>query len=281
MKKLYTLGIALSMIAFGTQSMAQVKVQSSSTSHIVKAQMDEVPTARTVSMESSAKKTAPTPKDDGIVYFSEDFSNGMGGQLGENGAPDNGPWTVGEAQGALWFQTFPRTADGGYNPDLKILDGSNPLYLTKLAQWFSNDNDVVNSTTRDNGVMMMDMDRWNSYSTEENPLVIDPTLPQSTYMSSDSADATLISPEIDLTGVEFAALSFRQSIRVCCPSSSEIFRGLVYAEVSVDNQANWEKYELFSENDGEVNDVLDLEVVINISDVLQDAASTITLLLDD
>src|SRR5690554_1033902 len=248
MKKLYTLGIALSMVAFGTQSMAQVKVQSIGGPSIT----------QTAVIKPSAKKMIPsTPKDDLTVYFSEDFSNGFDGQ------GENGPWTTGEDQGNLWFQTFPVGETNGYSTTEAVLDGNHPEYQDKLPLFFGS-RDVVSSPTRSNGVMMFDIDRWNSLSTVETPLSYDPQNPELSR-TDNMAHGTLISPSFDLTGVDNALLTFYQRIRLCC--------GPAYTadvELSVDGGNTWIMYDVFNPY-GEGNDDIDIQVSLNISDVLQDA----------
>ena len=235
------------MVAFGTQSMAQVKVQSVEAPSIT----------RTAVMTPSAKKATPTQKDDAIVYFTEDFSNGLAGQDG------NGAWTTGEDQGSLWFQTFPVGEPNGYSKDEAVLGGTHPDYGTQLPLFFST-GDVVNSPTRLNGVMMLDIDRWNSLSTVETPLTYDPEN-ESASRNDNQASATLISPSIDLTGVDNALLNFYQRIRLCCgPSYS------ADVELSVDGGNTWIPYDAFNDYGGG-NDNIDIQVSIDISDVLQDA----------
>ncbi len=195
-------------------------------------------------------KKSPAKGNGPEVYWSDDFSNGFAGQ------GDNGDWTTGEELGSLWFQTFPVDAENGYDPDSAILGGTNPDYGTKIPNYFGL-RDVVNSETRDNGVMMLDADRYNSTSTVEEP---DGELLENTFTSA------LISPSINLMGIDGgnALLTYNQYLRVCCAGFEASL------DVSVDGGSNWVQFDIytpFQVNDGDE----DLVVTLNISEVLQNA----------
>lgn len=133
------------------------------------------------------------------IYWSEDFSNGLEGQ------DENGSWTTEGTQGSLWFQTFPVGSENGYDSNLPI-----PGYGESIPNYIENESDVVvSSPTRENGVMMLDADRFNSTRTSPD----DDPFANTTYNQIESA---LISPSINLTGVEYAYLCFESFSRFCC-----------------------------------------------------------------
>lgn len=234
MKKLYTLGIALSMVAFGTQSFAQVNTTVKFT--------PEYPDAeRTVAADNQLVKGSFEAKtSDAEVYWSEDFSNGFDGQ-GTNGA-----WNFDLDNGELWFQTFPSDQPNGYNPDEPLDD--EPAYGGALSAYYGGTE--VNSPTRDNGFMMLDATRWDNANPDVTIL------------------AALVSPMIDLSGQDItnANLVFYQRLRMCCAGS-----GLVTnAEVSVDGGITWVPYDVFYPY-GDTNDNIDMEIRLDISETLQGA----------
>lgn len=183
--------------------------------------------------------------DETIIYWQEDFSNGFDG-MGENGA-----WSTDEDQGDLWFITYPVGAENGYDPALALQDASD-LYGTQIPNYFG-ERDVCASPTRDNGVVMIDGDRWNSTSTEENP---DGSLTQNPFLAS------LISPVFSLEGVDNALLTWYHYSRVCCSGYS------LSADLSVDNGETWIPYDAYTPY-GAPNENVDIQVSIDISDVLQ------------
>lgn len=157
-----------------------------------------VPDPNSNTLKRSLKQEASEAKDGDLeVFWYEDFSNGFDG-MGENGA-----WTVDGPQGDLWFQTFPVDAENGYNPDAAL---DIEPYGDKIPNFFGS-RDAVNSPTRDNGVMMMDTDRWNSTSTETNP---------NGELTENPVESYLISPSMDLTGHEYSEFRFFQYLRMCC-----------------------------------------------------------------
>ncbi len=243
MKKLYTLGMALAMVAFGTQSFAQVKQLNS--------KAPNVPFTSEMTSSSKIKATKGLEKGGGPeVYWSEDFSNGFDGQ-GSNGA-----WSVSEDLGSLWFWTFPVGATDGYDPDAAILGGASADYETKIPNYFGT-RDVVGSETRDNGVMMLDADRYNSTSTVEEP---DGGLTENVITSS------LVSPPMDLTAVTGGAvLTFNQYLRVCCSGYG------ASADITVDGGATWLPFDAFTPY-GEANQNIDVQASFDITDILAGAA---------
>lgn len=240
MKKLYTLGIALSMVAFGTQSFAQVN----KTVNFA----PEYPTAeRTVATDNQLVKGNLDAKSTDVeVYWSEDFSNGLAGQNAGQ------PWTFDLANGELWFQTFPAGQPNAYDP-------LSPLTVTTaygdaLSGYYGTAAEV-NSPTRDNGFMMLDATRWDNGGGD--PIV-----------------SALVSPSLDLSSFNLttANLVFWQRLRMCCAGS-----GLVAnAEVSVDGGTNWVPYDVFYPF-GSTNDNINQEIKIDISDAIQGAAPGNTL----
>ncbi len=241
MKTLYTFLTAIVFTVFAVQTYAQVKFHSMSSTLIP-----------TMAKAEQTKKPSHFSKaeSDQIIFWSEDFSNGL------NGQDSNGVWTTSGEQGSLWFQTFPVFSENGYNPDDVILGGTHPEYGTKLPNYFNPaTTDVCNSPTRDNGVMMLDADRWNSTSTFENP---DGDLTQ------EPLAAMLISPSIDLTGADNVLMIFSQNLRLCCSGYSASL------DLSVDGGDTWHAYDVFGSGPG--NAQLNGEYVFNITDVIQGAS---------
>ena len=182
------------------------------------------------------------------IFWSEGFSNGI---AGEN---NNGAWTISGEQGELWFQTFPIGSQNGYNILEAVNEGTNPLYGTKIPNYFNpNQFDVCFSSTRDNGVMMLDADRWNSTSTVEEPNGSLTTFP---------IESSLISPSMDLTGAEYAMLKFYMSSAGCCINTSYL------VDFSTDSGNTWTSTELIWDYI-HPKDHNDLEISINISSELQ------------
>ncbi len=204
---------------------------------------------RTVPIQSAEAKGG----DENIIYWSEDFSNGMDGQ------GDNGSWSTEEENGGLWFVTYPPEIEGGYDMSTPLVDASVD-YGDHLPNWYEG-TDILGSTTRDNGLMMMDADRFNSTATEE-----DPDNPVGNTLSN-SLISALVSPSFDLTGVESAQLSYWHSTRFCCATGEYALS----VEVSVDDGDTWipfDGYTDYSQFDGEST-----QINIDISDVLQGATN--------
>jgi hypothetical protein len=219
-------------------------------------QIQELPIQPSIGPNSgqSIKTDQPAERKGGDleVFWSEDFSNGFDGQ------GDNGQWTL-DAQ-ELWFYTFPEELPDGY-------DSENPLTTTDeygdfLPNYFL-DREVVMSETRDNGLMMIDADRFNSTSLAAD----DDPGPNTT---SNPISAFLISPQIDLTGVEFANIEFTQFLRLCCLNAS-----FVTVDFSTDDGDSWFSFDAFTDY-GVVNADIETEVVFNISSVLQQGADDLT-----
>ncbi len=241
MKRLYTIGMALAIGAFSTQSFAQVQQLDAELTHpLTSIKKDKVKTNT-----ATAKGT-----DETVIYWQEDFSNGLDG-MGSNGA-----WDTEEDQGDLWFITYPigSAEPEAYDPAAALV-GASDAYGTNIPNYFG-DRDVVSSPTRDNGVVMLDGDRWNSTSTEEAP---DGTLTQNPFLAS------LVSPSMDLTGVENALLTFYHYSRVCCSGYA------LSTDISVDGGDTWIPYDVFTPY-GDGNDDVDIQVSLNISEVLQGAS---------
>jgi hypothetical protein len=201
--------------------------------------------------ETKVVRTSNTAKggDEPEVFWSEDFSNGFDGQ-GENGA-----WTFDGENGDLWFITFPLGAPDGYDPlaPLTTTDAYGDIIPN-----FNNNIATIPSTTADNGFVMMDADRFNSITNDPNNQGVD-------FLTSNVIDAILVSPPIDLTGVENALLSFWQQWRMCC-SSYEIS-----VEFSTDGGDTWIPFNLWDLNGGTGNVTTSNNFGINISDILQAA----------
>ncbi len=152
------------------------------------------------------------------VYWSEDFSNGLAGQ------DDNSQWTTGGEQGDLWFLTFPLDTENGYDPESPI-DG----YGDFLPNYCDSDSDIVSSPTRENGIMMLDADRFNSTSSspDDDPL---------SNTTSEPIFATLISPSIDLTGNKYADLCFYTKNLMGCELQCK-----TYIDINFDSEESWER----------------------------------------
>ncbi len=148
------------------------------------------------------------------LLWGEDFSNGFEGQS------DNGPWTFGLSEGELWFITSPSE----YNPNQALIDAS-PLYGTKIPLFYFN-TQIINSPTRDNGVAMLDADRYNSTATVE--------FPNDGQMTTNPVHAILESPAIDLSGNTFARLTYQNFSKMCCG-----FPENITVEFSTDGGSNW------------------------------------------
>lgn len=236
MKRLYTFTVAIALFAF----MSNVNAQVQQTQH----QEMFKPSAE---IQNKTNPSATQKGGDLEVFWSEDFSNGFDGQ------ETNGAWTTVGPQGDLWFYTFPAEDPNGYDPDA-LLDGYGDFYPNYFGT-----REIVQSPTRDNGVMMIDADRWNSTSTTTDA---DPG-PNTT---SNPLDGSLVSPTFGLQGVDFALITFHQYVRLCCAGAST-----VTMDFSVDGGATWIPYDVFGDY-GAVNEEVEVEASVNISDALQQAA---------
>ncbi len=187
--------------------------------------------------------------DDVIVYWSEDFSNGLDGQS------KNGSWTAGGDQADLWFHTYPSDMEDGYDPASAMPEEYQDTYGLFLPNWADDDGVTLESTTAENGCMMIDVDRWNSTAT-------DPEETGSGTTTSNPCNSFIVSPSFDLTGVENAAITFFQDWRSCCNDYS------ITMDFSTDGGATWLVYDLFELYNGAGNLRVDGLASINISDVL-------------
>lgn len=244
MKKLYTIGMGLSFALMASQAFAQVEKVPGN---------DNLMTKPTATVAPSDKVVQDIRKDDPVVYWSEDFSNGLAGQ--------NGAWTTGGDQGDLWFQTFPIGASNGYN---KLAPLDNPAYNNTLPNLWGT-RDVVNSPTRDNGVMMLDVDRYNSDNADPD------SVGSSHVIQGNPISSMLISPSIDLSNAgENVLLTFSQYLRQCCgPTYSAT------AELSTDGGSTWIPYDVFSPYGGG-NTEMKVNVSLNVSEALATASTDLT-----
>src|SRR5690554_6135982 len=170
MKKLYTLGIALSMVAFGTQSFAQVK-NAANQYHADPVLIAPVMAHSATTSDNEILKTTSDAKSTNVeTYWSEDFSNGFESQ--------NGAWNFGGENGELWFYTYPEGHPEAYVPGEPLSDL--PIYGDALGHGSAVP--VVNSPSRENGFMMLDANRW--FNGGGAPII-----------------ATLVSPSIDLSSL--------------------------------------------------------------------------------
>ena len=238
MKKIYYSTLCLTFLLFTANAYSQVKKPDNSSS-------------QALTTGEKIKDRHQTERKSGggglEVFWSEDFSNGFDGQ-GNNGA-----WTL-DAQ-ELWFYTFPLELPDGYDPDAPLT--TTDQYGDFLPNYF-NDREIVMSQTRDNGVMMIDADRYNSTATATD----DPSGPNTT---DNPITAFLISPQIDLTGIAYANLRFTQFLRLCCLNSS-----FVTVDFSTDDGNSWIGFDAFTDY-GVVNQDVETDVAFNISEYLQAA----------
>jgi hypothetical protein len=174
------------------------------------------------------------------IYWSEDFSNGLDGQ------DDNGDWTTDGDQGELWFQTFPVDSDFGYDPDAPI-----PEYGLTIPNFFDN-RDVVLSPTRDNGVIMLDADRFNSSR-------IDPEDDVTEHILNNIVDASLVSPSIDFSENPFADLCFYTYTHVCCNDQR-----FALVDLSTDGGDSWNTVDTIAN----LQDEFQGQVCVDLSPIL-------------
>jgi hypothetical protein len=221
------------------------------TPSILCAQIDEAaqvlpglnPTKQSTKVNFQASDNAKGNRDVEVLW-SEDFSNGIEGQ------GDNGAWTTSGPEGDLWFQTFPIGAANGYNPEAPL---DIPAYGPYLPNYFTFAG--IGSSTASNGFMMLDGDRFNSTATSPD----DPDAPNTLQ---NSITSYLTSPPIDLSGVENANLNFHRTTRFCCVQSL-----MLVVEISTNNGDSWTPL-IFGEGEDELNETVDEEVTISISDIL-------------
>lgn len=204
MKKIYMFGAALFAIT-------SIDVSAQSALSDRGSEEPSVPLTDEISSFKARKAAAVEHTERDVVYYSEDFSNGLDGQ--------NGAWTTDGSLAEYWFQSFPSEDPNGYQP-LEPLGDGNTVYGPFLANYFGT-RTPIDSETRDNGFMMIDGDRYNSTRTE----VDQPLGPNTT---SNAFTAELISPVIDLTGAETAGaeLEYHTYQRLCC---SGYFLGLSWS----------------------------------------------------
>ncbi|MEM9050910.1 MAG: T9SS type A sorting domain-containing protein [Bacteroidota bacterium] len=219
-----------------------------------------VPQLTTLDLKDNLQKRGMNPAKGGggdlVVYWSEDFSNGL------DGAGDNGEWSTAGAQGGLWFQTFPPLSPNGYNTDELIPEYGNvyPNFNDGL------NDDVITFNTAENGFMMFDADRANSTQTDPNSMETLPTF--------NTLDGQLISPPIDLTGIEFAQLSFWERWRLCCFAFSDALS----IDFSTDGGLTWIAFSLFDLTPDDVvnppqgGPLIETQPAIDISPFLQNAS---------
>ena len=239
MKKLYTIGLGLSFALMASQGFSQVN----------RAQLKDPVLKKTMSTENvTPKKFKMTQSKDFQVFWTEDFSNGFEGQ------GTNGTWTTAMDQGDLWFQTFPVGAANGYDPQAPLT--GIPAYGNHLPNFFGS-NSLLNSETADNGMMMLDVDRYNSTTEPGSP---------GTY-TDNPVLAALVSPSIDMSGYGTTAIAikFFEKLRMCCSGYSASM------ELSTDGGTTWSPYDVFSPYGGG-NDIIEELVYIDISGALSSAA---------
>lgn len=243
MKKLYTIGMGLSLALLASSAMGQNQQIKS-----IEAVSEKTVAPETISNKTSADLQKDFPTE---IFWYEDFSNGF------DGLDTNGTWTTALAQGSLWFQTFPVDAPNGYNPDAPLT--GQPDYGDFIPNFYSGD--VVQSETRDNGVMMLDVDRWNSLT----------TVGGTPDYTSNPVLSALVSPSIDLSNIETTnlALKFYEKLRMCCSGYTAT------VELSLNGGDDWIPYDVFSPYGGG-NDVIEELIYIDISDAIANATTDLS-----
>jgi hypothetical protein len=247
MKKLYTVMLAFAFGAFSTQVMGQANLQKKDISY-------DLSKSSTGNDIENSHRSLAKGGDEEVIYFEEDFSNGFDGQ------GSNGVWTTDNDQGDLWFYTFPMGQPNGFDPNSSFTDPDLVNeYGQSIPNYFNLEVDsLVSSETRDNGLMMIDADRWNS--TCETP-----DCPPAPNTQSVAIAAELVSPPIDLTGVTDARLIYSQKIRLCCSGYS------ASAEVTTDGGQTWAPFDSFSQF-GQGNDRIDVSVTHDLQPILEGAS---------
>ncbi|MEO8069145.1 MAG: T9SS type A sorting domain-containing protein [Flavobacteriales bacterium] len=144
---------------------------------------------------TAAELPVGSMKAAGDTVFSEDFANGL---AGNNGV---GAWTTTEADGNLW-----------------VYSHTGPIGA------YSNNTEVIESTTAANGFMVYQADSGNSTFGGGAPT------PNATFTDWYGA---LVSPLLDLTATPYVRVDFEQKQRWCCGSAPE------RVEVSNDGGATW------------------------------------------
>jgi hypothetical protein len=199
-------------------------------------------------------KAHTQPKGSEILNFiwSEDFSNGL------DGSGVNGAWSAAGDQAALWFRETPANTADGYRPDTSL---NVAAYGDFIPNFYPSIGDsafapTISSPTAENGFIMLDADRFNSTSL--------PGIPGET--TSNTIEAYLISPEIDLTGFENVQVQFEMMVRQCCESVS------LSLDLSLDGGLSWEfSYDIF-EPYADPNKTFDNQVVLELSEALSTAS---------
>lgn len=235
--------LASALAAFGFSAIAQTNADKHPE---VNAQSKDV-----LMQEAETKGIFGAPKGgaEPEVYWSETFSNGFAGDEG------NGAWTTDGENGEYWFVSYPLGAPDGYDPLAPLT--TTDAYGDVIPN-FNNNIATIPSATADNGFMMLDADRFNSVTT-------DPADQGADNLTENVVDAILVSPPINLTGVDNALLSFWQQWRMCCSDYA------ISVQFSVDNGESWIPYDLFALNGGEGNITTSNNYGIDISDVLASA----------
>ena len=131
----------------------------------------------------------------GDVVFSEDFANGL---AGNNGL---GAWTIDGADSQWWVYST---------------TGPNGAY--------SNNTEIIASTSVDNGFMIFQADSGNADWSVDPPVIVATPTPW---------DAGLVSPVMDLTATPFVRVEFQQALRFCCQDSPH------FLQVKTDGGNDW------------------------------------------
>ncbi len=213
MKKLYTIISAFAVLCVATDLSAQDVAKNTKAAQTVLMKNEQITTPHVTRAKSGADQ----------VFFSEDFSNGFAGQ-GANGA-----WTTGEAQGNLWFHTFPTGMPNGYDPSAPLTGPAASVYGAFIPNFYGTG--VIDSETASNGFMMLDADRWNSTATTPGNTGV-------AFLTTNEITSSLISPAIDLSAAEGQGvyITFAQDFRMCCNDYG------LNVDVSIDGGTTWLLY---------------------------------------
>ncbi len=144
---------------------------------------------------SGLKPHQGAPKVGGDIVWTEDFANGLAGNNG------SGAWTVDGPDSQWWVYSF---------------TGPNGAY--------SNNTEVIGSTTASNGFMIFQSDSGNTDWNANPPAIVSSPI---------NWDAGLVSPVIDLTATPYVRVEFQQRMRYCCQDSPH------FLQVSTDGGLNW------------------------------------------
>lgn len=150
---------------------------------------------RAANAHHTARPVGSEARAAGDILFSEDFANGL---AGNNGI---GAWTVDGPDSQWWVYSH---------------TGPNGAY--------SNNTEIIESETVDNGFMIFQADSGNTdWSADPPEIVASPT----------NWDAGLVSPTMSLA-TPYVRVEFQQAFRYCCNDAPQ------YLQVSMDGGGSWD-----------------------------------------